>query len=180
MVIIISLITLGVVSLLILTFIFFPHFFGALWYPTPKRKIRKMLFMAKLKEGELVYDLGCGDGRVLIIAAKEFKAKAVGIDIDPLKIFFVKLRLKLLNLLNRNIKLIQGNLFHYSLNEADVVTIYLTQETNGKLAFKLFDELKKDARVVSHKFPLHGHFELINFDQNDKIYVYKPLILSYN
>lgn len=165
------LITLGIVSI-VFACVIFPYFFGALWYPTPKKKVKKMLHLAELKPGEVVYDLGCGDGRIVIAAVKEFNAKAVGIDIDPLKIFFVKLKVKLLRL-SEEIRLICGNFFKHDLNGADVITIYLSQMANDKLISKLAEELKEDARVVSHGFILYDKFELINHDPEDKIYVYK-------
>lgn len=168
---IILLIILGIVSVIFICVIS-PYFFGALWYPTPKKKVRKMLHLAKVKPGEMVYDLGCGDGRIVIAAVREFNAKAVGIDIDPLKVFFVKLRVKLLKL-GEEIKLICGNFFKHNLNGADVVTIYLSQMANDRLIHKLAEELKEGARVVSHGFILYDKFELINYDAEDKIYVYK-------
>lgn len=168
---IVLLITLGIVSI-VFACVVCPYFFGAFWYPTPKRKVRKMLHLAGLKPGEVVYDLGCGDGRIVIAAVKEFKAKAVGIDIDPLKIFFVKLKIRLLKL-GEEIKLICGNFFKHNLSGADVITIYLSQMANDKLVSKLAKELKEGARVVSHGFVLYDKFELINHDPEDKIYVYK-------
>jgi cyclopropane fatty-acyl-phospholipid synthase-like methyltransferase len=168
---IILFIFLGIV-LIAFACIVIPYFFGALWYPTPKKKIRKMLKLADLKPGELVYDLGCGDGRIVITAVKEFKARAVGIEIDPLKVFLCKLKIKLLKL-GEEIKLVWGNLFKHSLREADVITIYLSQMANDKLISKLAEEIKEGARVVSHGFVLYDQFELVNCDLKDKIYVYK-------
>lgn len=168
---IVLLIVLGIVGI-VFACVILPYFFGAFWYPTPKRKVKKMLHLAKLKPGEVVYDLGCGDGRIVITAVKEFNAKAVGIDIDPLKIFFVKLKVKLLKL-GKEIRLICGNFFKHNLNSADVITIYLSQMANNKLISKLAVELKEGARVVSHGFILYDKFELINHDPEDRIYVYK-------
>jgi predicted RNA methylase len=113
------------------------------------KKVRKMLIMANIKSGELVYDLGCGDGRVLITAAREFDARAVGIEIDPLRYIWSQARITLLGLRER-VQVFYGDFFHQDLSKADIVTCYLLQSTNDKLIEKLNKELRLGARVISN------------------------------
>jgi len=114
-----------------------------------------MLECAEVKPGEVVYDLGCGDGRILIVAAQEFGARAVGVEIrDDLA---KKAMEKVEELrLNDKIKVIHDNLFNVDISEADVVTLYLTTSANRKIKDKLERELKPGARVVSHEYEMPG------------------------
>jgi predicted RNA methylase len=130
-----------------------------------------MLTMANVKPGEVVYDLGCGDGRVLIMAARQFGAQAVGVEIDPLRYVWTQTMVTLLGLRGQ-IKVVYGDLFSKELTKADVVTCYLLQSTNKKLAEKLRRELHPGARVVSNTFTFTG-LPLILKDDGDEIYVYR-------
>ena len=125
------------------------------YVPSPIKVVRYMLKLAKVKAGEIVYDLGCGDGRILIIAAKEFNAYGVGIE----------KRRDLVEEAIRNVKkagvedrviIIEGDFFEIDISEADVVTLYLLTSVNEKLRPKLERELKPTARVVSHDFEVPG------------------------
>jgi SAM-dependent methyltransferase len=128
---------------------------GGVWFPTSKRHIRTMLQMAELKPGELVYDLGCGDGRVLILAAEEFGARGVGIEIDALRYRLARWRVRRAGLEDR-IRLVRGSFHHQDLSSADVVTLYLVQEMINRLAPKLARELRPGARLVSNTFVVPG------------------------
>ena len=119
---------------------------GAPWVPSHGRIVRKMLTMADTRPGELVYDLGSGDGRVLIMAARRFDARAVGIEIDPLRTVWSRMRIALLGLQGQ-VHVLYGNLFDQDLTGADVVTCYLLQATNDKLAEKLNREPEKLSAV---------------------------------
>ena len=120
---------------------------------SPIPVVKRMLTLAELKPNEILYDLGAGDGRTLIIAAQEFGARAVGIELreDLVKQAIQKVRE--LGLQDR-VKIIQGNLFDVNINEADVVYLYLTTSANEKVRPKLEAELKKGARVVSHDYEI--------------------------
>ncbi|MEJ2447100.1 MAG: class I SAM-dependent methyltransferase [Anaerolineales bacterium] len=130
-----------------------PH--GAPWVPTPRSTVQDMLDLAEIKPGELIYDLGCGDGRILITAAKKYQARAVGIELDPLRWLWCQILITLMGLRDQ-VKVHQGNLFQYDLSRADVVTCYLLPDTNKKLQDKLLQELKPDTRVVSNTFLFPG------------------------
>ena len=160
-----------VVSLLIAAFLLsslLTYLFGAPWVPTPKKIVRKMLTMAEVKPGEVVYDLGSGDGRIVMIAANEFGANAVGLEINPLWVLWNKL----ISLRSRNVKIIWANFFNVDLGKADVVTLYLWQDTNDRLKSKLEKELKRGSRVVSHAFIFNG-WAPDKIDNKLKIYSYR-------
>src|SRR3989338_7603783 len=96
---------------------------GAPWVPAPREKIDKMLKMLKVKPNEVVYDLGSGDGRILIWAAKKFGAKGVGVEIDPLRVFYSRILIKIKGLSSK-IKIIRQNILETDVSEADVVTLF--------------------------------------------------------
>lgn len=155
----------------VLVFMAWSQAFGAPWIPTPHKTIRIMLELARLKPGETLYDLGCGDGRIVIDAVKDFGALAIGIEIDPIRYYWAKLSILQLRL-QCNAKVILGNFFKSNLSKADVVTLYLLQDTNVKLMKKLSDELKPGARIVTNTFIIPGWPE-IRRDEQAKIYVYE-------
>lgn len=126
---------------------------GAPWLPTPKSKVRAMLEFANVGEGDTLYDLGSGDGRILIMAAKEFGAKAVGIEADPIRQMWSKLMIRRHNLRSQ-VQVLRGNFFNFNLEDASVVTLYLGVGVNNKLREKLATELKPGSRIVSHFFLL--------------------------
>ncbi len=144
---------------------------------TPENVARFMLKLAEVRPGEIVYDLGSGDGRILIIAAKEFGAKCVGIEIRKDLVQEAIKRVKALGLENQ-IKIIHGDFFEISISEADVVTMYLLTSVNERLRPKLEKELRPGTRVVSHDFEIPGWTPIkvieLNEDwRNHKIYLYK-------
>ncbi len=122
---------------------------------SPQNVVEKMLELAKLKPGETLYDLGSGDGRVLITAAQRFGAKAVGIEISPREVKASTDRIKVLKLEGKA-TVIEGDLLTADLSQADVVTLYLTTRSNDELRPNLEKYLKAGARVVSHDYPIRG------------------------
>lgn len=159
--------------------ILLPAFVGGAWSPTRKRAVLKMLSHAKLQPGESVVDLGAGDGRILIHAVRTFRAHAVGIEIDPLRVALCKVRLFILNSRpsrrrrgsNVRAEVRMANFFEVDLSYADVVTFYLSQAAADKLAVKLAEELRPTARVVSFRRPIPGWIPTLH-DTDDDIYVY--------
>ena len=122
---------------------------------TPVEVAKKMLEISQIKSGEVLYDLGCGDGRLIILAAKDLGAKATGIELREDLIERARTEIKKLNLESK-VNVIQGNFFDVPISEADVVTLYLTSSANERLRPKLEAELKRGARVVSHDFKVPG------------------------
>ncbi len=124
-------------------------------FPTPQVVVERMLTLAQTKPGETVYDLGCGDGRIVITAAKQFKAKAVGIEIRRDVYEKTLEHVKALGLADQ-VRIVHGNALHYDLSPADVVTLYLLTSSNERLRPELEKELRPGARVVSHDFEIRG------------------------
>ncbi len=144
---------------------------GAPWVPTPRSLVHRMLSLAQVRPEETVYDLGCGDGRVLVIAARRFRARAVGIEVD-LSRFLWSLAVVTALGLWRRVRLVRGDLFRQDLREADVVVTYLLQETNDRLQAKLLREMRPGARVVSNTF-LFPELRLAASDPEHGIYLYR-------
>lgn len=124
---------------------------GAAWYPTRRNKIRRMLRLADTRPEDVLYDLGCGDGRLVVTAARDFGARAVGVEIDPLRYLWCRARVTLGGLDGR-VRIVRGDFFDVDVSDADVVVCYLLQETNDLLEDKLLRELRPGARVVSNRY----------------------------
>ncbi len=124
--------------------------------PTPTNVVRRMLNLAAVGPDDVVYDLGCGDGRILFMAVEEFGAeRAVGYDINPSMVEPLTERIESSGLEDR-IEVVNANFFDVDLSPASVVTMYLTTSGNSKLRPKLEKELGDGSRVVSHDFPVHN------------------------
>jgi len=123
------------------------------YVPTPREIVRRMLRLARVRRGETVFDLGAGDGRILIEAVRGFGAKAIGVEVDPERLVRIKERL---TATGTEATVIQGDLMEVDTSSADVVAIYLSSSVNAKLASKLRNELKAGARVVSLDYVLPG------------------------
>ena len=124
-------------------------------FPSPQEVIERMLQMARVQPGEMVYDLGSGEGRIVITAARKFKARAVGIELSPGLCKEASGRIKALGLEDR-VKIVHANMLNVDLRPADVVTIYLLTSANELLKPNLERDLKPGARVVSHDFQIRG------------------------
>jgi ribosomal protein L11 methylase PrmA len=126
-----------------------------IYVPTPQSVVDAMLRLAKVTKDDVVYDLGCGDGRIVITAAKQFGARGVGIDIDPLRIKESNANAVTAGITDR-VKFRQADIFADSTNlsEATVVTLYLLPSLNVKLLPKLRRELKPGTRIVSNSFDM--------------------------
>ncbi len=122
---------------------------------TPARVMDRMLELANIKPGDTVYDLGCGDGRIVIAAALRYKAKAVGVEISPKLASQANSAIEKAGLSGRA-RVIQGDLLKADLTGADVVTIYLATQLNAQLRPRLEKYLHAGARVVSHDYAVPG------------------------
>jgi len=123
------------------------------YVPTPDEVVREMLKMAEVNANDLLYDLGCGDGRIVVTAAKEIGCRGVGIDIDPDRIEESKKNAKEAGVEDK-VQFFLMDLFDVDLSDASVVTLYLLSKVNLRLRPKLFRELRAGARVVSHDFSM--------------------------
>jgi protein-L-isoaspartate O-methyltransferase len=122
---------------------------------SPEHAVDKMLEMAHLKSGETLYDLGCGDGRILIAAAERYKVKAVGIEISEHLAKTAAEQVKKAGLQDQ-VKVVHGNFMHSDLSGADVVTLYLATTANESLRPNLERYLRPNTRVVSYDYPIPG------------------------
>jgi precorrin-6B methylase 2 len=156
----------------VMSSIMLPEFTGAPWVPISKDLIRKILDLSQVQPGEVLYDLGSGDGRIVIAAARDFGAKARGIEIDPLRVLYSRLKITQFRLRGKA-WVIRKNFFEVDLHDADVVILYLLEKTNDKLQGKLERELKSTSRVVSIVFHLKD-WQIIRSDEESRIYVYCP------
>jgi SAM-dependent methyltransferase len=123
------------------------------YVPTTDEAVQAMLKLADVKKSDNVYDLGCGDGRIVIAAAKNFGAHAVGIDIDPVRIREARENAKKAGV-SSIVKFIEQDLFQADFREATVVTLFLLPQVNLKLRPKLLADLKPGTRVVSNTFDM--------------------------
>lgn len=149
--------------------------------PSPPQVIRQMLILAQLKPMEVFFDLGAGDGRTVIMAAKDFGARAVGVELRE------DLAKKALSTiyesgLQDRVTIVNGDMFNVDLRPADVIFLYLTTSANEKVKPKLEAELKQGVRVVSHDYEIVGWkpVKVENFCENQTlgypshtIYLYK-------
>jgi tRNA G37 N-methylase Trm5 len=124
-----------------------------IFVPTPQEVVDEMLRIAGVKKGDVLYDLGSGDGRIPVTAAKKFGIRAVGIDIDPERIREAKANAKK-NGVEKLVQFRQEDLFKTDFAEATVVTLYLLPDLNVKLRPRLWKELKPGTRIVSHQFDM--------------------------
>jgi len=125
-----------------------------IFVPTPQDVVDKMLELAKVQKDDLVYDLGCGDGRIVVTAAKRYGCRAVGYDIDPNRV-----KESLENVAKNNVghlvRIEQKDIFTLDLSDANVITLYLLPKLNVKLIPQL-EKLKPGSRIVSHDFRMRG------------------------
>ena len=124
-----------------------------IFVPTGYEVVTQMLRLAAVTSKDIVYDLGCGDGRFVVTAARQFGARGVGVDIDPERIKEAR-ELAARTGANDRVRFIEGDLFETDISEATVVTLYLLTRLNLKLRPKLMKELQPGTRIVSHAFDM--------------------------
>jgi protein-L-isoaspartate O-methyltransferase len=125
------------------------------YYPTPETIVEKMLQLGGAKKGEKVFDLGSGDGRIVIMAAEKFGAHAVGVEYDKDLHTLSSEKIQRMGLSERA-RIIHGDLLEQDYSSADLITVYLLPVSNAKLRPLLEKQLKKGARVVAHDFEVGG------------------------
>lgn len=140
------------------------------WWRTDAKRARLICKFVKIKESDILYDLGSGDGTLLITAAKEFGAKAVGIEIDPLRIWISRL-LVFANGLSKKVKIDRKNFFDADIKNATVLFMYLIPKTLAKLKPKLLDELKPGTKIVTFVYKID--LPVVQQDLNNEIYLYE-------
>lgn len=161
-----------IIVLVLVISISWTNFLGAPWVPTSMSVVHKMLTIAEVGPEDLVYDLGCGDGRMIITAVRRYGARAVGIEVDPLRYLWCQMLITIMGLRER-VKIVFGDFFNQDLSAADVVTCYLLQDTNDRLEDKFRQELRPGTRVVSNQFTFAG-LHKVRQDGEAKLYLCAP------
>jgi len=147
-----------------------PMLYGLPWTPTSPRRIRKALDLAKLNPGEVVYDMGAGDGRVLVAAVRKFGARAVGIEVSPLHFLSAWFNLRI-NGCGRQARLVWNNMYNCDLSGADVVFAHTTAAQAPRLRACLEAKLRPGARVVTVLYDLGG-WQPQDMDDRDMVFLY--------
>lgn len=167
------LIVLIIILLLLLSMVWPPDSPWSPWWRTSDGAIRQAFKLARLNSKDTVYDLGSGDGRILIIAAKEFGAKAVGIEIDPLRFYLSKLLVKFAGISNK-ILINRQNFLESNISDATVIFVYLVPKALERLRPKFLKELKPGTRIVSVQYEINlPVVEEITYQDKFKIRLYK-------
>ena len=139
------------------------------WWRTNRKTARAICRLAEIYEKDIVYDLGCGDGTFIITAAKEFGAKAIGIEIEPSRFLISKIRI-IFNGLSSKVIVKRENFFNTNLSDATVVVVYLIPKTLEKLLPKFKKELKKGTKIVSYRYEVNLKPE--EEDKKNSLYLY--------
>jgi len=158
--------------LLIVLSLYWTRIVGGPWVPSSMQVVYQMMEMAGVGPDDVVYDLGCGDGRMLLAAARRYRARAVGIEIDPLRYLWCQFLITIF-FQRKNVRIIFGNLFNIDLSEADVVMCYLMPDALAKLEKKLKKELQPGTRVVSNRFTFPT-LDKVQEDGNASLYLVNP------
>lgn len=157
--------------ILIALWVLVPALYGLPVVSTKPGRIRKALQLANLRRNEVLYDLGAGDGRVLFMAAREFGARTVGIEVGPIQCLLLWLKITASGL-GDQIQVRWADFYKADLHEADVVFVYATSREVAKLAPHLEKQMKPGSRLVSISadFP---DWEPLSFDNRDLVFVYE-------
>jgi precorrin-6B methylase 2 len=143
-----------------------------IFVPTPNEVVDMMLKLAGVTKKDTVYDLGCGDGRIVVTAAQKYGARGVGIDIDPERIAEANENVRK-GKVEKLVKIVRGDLFEADISEATVVTLYLLTDLNQKLRPKLWRDLRPGTRVVSHAFSMGTDWKPVRQERVQGTTVYR-------
>ncbi len=137
-------------------FILIANIYGAPFIPTPTPAVRRMLELAKIKPGDVVVDIGCGDGRLAIMAAEVYHAQAFGFELSPPIYLYAKLRIKFKKIKTKALIAFKDSRY-INLSDADAVVLFMVPDTLRDIWKKKFEtELKPSARVISYAFSIQG------------------------
>ena len=165
----IGVLLLVLILLIPLSWIWPPNSPWAPWWRTSSKIARKGFEMAKVNDKDVVYELGSGEATALIVAVKEFGARGVGIEIDPIRFYLSKFTVWRKGL-GSEIKLIRGDIFKEDLSEATVIYAYLVPKTLNRLIPKFKKELKKGTPIISYKYEMN--LPVNKFDKKNELRLY--------
>ena len=169
LVIILSFVTIAIL-LFLLSMLWPPDSPWSPWWRTTPQRARIECKLAHVKKGDIIYDLGSGEGTALIIAAKEFGATGIGIEIDPFRAFFSKINV-MLSGVSEKVEIRRDSFWNQDISKATVVFMYLIPKTLIKLRPKFLEELRPGTRVVT--FVYRMDLPLIAQDEKAELYVYE-------
>ncbi len=155
---------------IVIIWLVYPLYTGAVFLPTPMKNVTRMLAMAQLSPDDILYDMGSGDGRIIITAAERYGARAVGIELDPIRAAYARWRISRKGL-NDKVRVERRNFYTADLEEATVVTVYQGAEVNRKLEEKFLKELNPGSRVVTYTFRFNK-LKPVSMDHNFQVYLY--------
>lgn len=150
-----TLVLLGIIIflLLCLSMIWPPDSPWAPWWRTSHKVAKAQCKLAGITETDVIYDLGCGDGTALMVAAKEYGARGVGIEIDPLRVYIAKLLLQWYGI-DDKVEVIKDSFFNQDVSKASVIFVYLVPKTLKRLIPKLRKEVKKGTKIISYRYEM--------------------------
>ncbi len=159
------------IALALAYFVFASFAFGAGYQPTPRAAVKAMLRFAELGLQDRLIDLGAGTGAIVFRAARIYRARVVGVEVEPIRVLVLRIR-RMLGPFSDRITILWGSLFHLDFREATVVTAFLWPGAMARLRPKLEAELKEGARVVSHCHEIVG-WTAAAYDPKTKVYLYR-------
>ena len=157
--------------LLLAAMVIIPVFFGAPWHPLSDENIDRIIKFADLQPGETFYDLGSGDGRVLIAATREKCVQGVGVEIDPIKVWLSKYFTITAELTDR-VCIYRGNMYDFDVSEADVIYLYVTHQALDRLFPEILDRVKPSVRIICYRFCIRN-LEPIKVNKDKNLFLYR-------
>ena len=157
--------------LLLAAMVIIPVFFGAPWHPLSDENIDRIVKFADLQPGETFYDLGSGDGRVLIAATREKCVQGVGVEIDPIKVWLSRCFTTTAKLTDK-IRICRGNMYDFDVSEADVIYLYLTHQALDRLFPEILSRVKSSVRIVCYRFCIRN-MEPVKVNEDKNLFLYR-------
>ncbi len=164
--------------ILIISMLWPPDSPWAPWWTTKPHIARRMCQMAKVSDKTLIYDLGCGTGNAICIAASEFNAHSLGIEIDPIRFFNAWFNVNFRYRVGNKVKLLRKNFFKVNFSDANVFFIYLIPNALIRLAPKFLKEARSGSLLISYTYPIPMEYypkrlKLMEIDHKNRLYLYK-------
>ncbi len=157
--------------LLLFGMVVLPAFFGSPWHPLLPGTIKEILDFSAIQPGDKIYDLGSGDGRVLIQASRNYEAVGVGLEIDPLKVWVARRLARMAGVSNR-VQFLRKNFNDFDFRDADIIYVYLTHQALDRLFPKILPYLKPSTRIVSYRFCLRN-LQPCKINKKQNLFMYR-------